>query len=111
MQIAVDSFYKEFYEGGHLNYALSCLATQGSFEAYHEWLKTEPVAMFRNNDDYSVVDKTIYYRQGNEEEEETYPITMIIYIGEDTIFHSAEASQSMFFKIVSKTNLEALYVD
>ncbi len=110
MTIAVDQFYKEFYEGGHLNYALSCLATQGSFEAYFEWLKTEPVAMFKNTEDYSVSDKTIYYRQGTEDEE-AYPITMIIYIGNDTIFHSAEASQSMFFKIVSETNLEALYVD
>ena len=110
MVLHVDEFYKEFYEQGHLNYAISCLAEQGSFDKYTEWLKTEPVAMFTNTEDWGMAGDDIVYKLG-EEDEEKYPIGMVIETPTDKILHSPEGSQSMFYKVMPQNKLTALYVD
>ena len=112
MKLTVIEDMKDFYGQGHLDYALTCMEEQGSFDKYASWLKTQPVATFTNDDEweYDEDTKNIGYMIGSEDEE-IFPVTLIIELNDDVIFHSALGSQSMFYKLNGDNSLKALYVD
>ena len=111
MKVLVDEFYKELYESGHLDYALSMLARQDSVDEWVEWLQHEPIAMFTNTEDYKRDDSHIVYDDGDHKPEK-YLISMIIELDNgDTLFHSAEGSQSMFYQLLPDDSVRAIYID
>ena len=113
MIVAVVEDAKDIYDRGFLNYALNIYAKVGSFKAWDEYLNTQPVCNWTNEVDYTIdtLDNTIIYKVGTEDEERYSP-TMVIQNGEEIVYHSLEASNSMFFKVDSTTaNVVALYVD
>ena len=113
MEVVTTPQHKALYESGFLNYALDCLVDAGSFDKYAEFLTTEPVMSFTNEDDWEIKDgKTIIYTDPDSNFKEFYEVSLVIGIGGDTILHSVEAGNSWFFKYIPGNNkIKALYVD
>ena len=104
--------YDDLYKSGFLDYALSCLEEQGSFTKYVEWLKTEPVAMFTNEDNYTKEGDFITYSDDDEDSQDIRShITMKIELNGKLIYHSLGQGGSFFFKKLDGNRLLALYVD
>ena len=112
----------EFYKQGHLDYVLTNLNKFDKISLWMEYLKHEPIAYFTNANDWTFEGTTIYYNRGTEDEE-VYEATMqIVLDGNKTeedeevhyseiLYHSIEASQSMFFQPIDDTHMRMIYVD
>ena len=111
MIVNVEEPYREFYEQGHLDFALRTYAQQGSFEKWAEYLLTQPVASFTNDTEWRLDGGKVVWEDEDGEREEYKP-TMVIENDGEVIFHCADGSQSMFYKLLEDgSTLIALYVD
>ena len=115
MTIAVHDKFKEQYETGFLNFALSTYMKFDTIEEWDNYLNTEPVANFINHKDYTLVHGTkdiplITYKAGTEDEEQYEPTAVITHSNE-IVYHSLYASPSMFFRHNPDSTITMLYVD
>ncbi len=103
--------HREWYEQGHLDYVLHNLQKQYAVEDWKEFLKHEPIGYFTDKKHWTIDNDIITYQ--DDEDEEVYQVSMTIELPNgETLLHSAEAPQSMFFHITHDNNkLEMIYVD
>lgn len=106
MLVDVDSFYKEYYEHGHMDYILGTIQEHDTIDEWISWLKTEPIGFFEDNENYTLEGHEIKYQ-----DEEVYAISMVVTHGQDVLFHSADGPTSMFYRLNDDDTITGIYVD
>jgi len=116
MVVKVNEEFRNFYEQGHLDFALHTYQEQGSLDNWEEYLLTQPVASFTNDTEwrYDPMTQEVIWEDG-ESDPEIYNVSLVIERDVDNakevVFHCANGSQSMFYKLLPDYRLKALYVD
>jgi len=111
MKLVITTGYEDIYKSGFLDYALSSCCTQQSFKAYAEYLKTQPVMSFTDEENWSLHNGTIMYSDSGQDEYYNITAEFTHPHSKERILHSVEAGSSWFFLVGEDSELTALYVD
>ena len=117
MTINIDPFFAEYYEQGHLDYAINEMARWNSVDEWVEYLKHEPIAFFQNTTEWTLVyngeENIVTWTdpEGSGEKEEHEVGMMIKMPNGDLLLHCPNGSASMFYQPGEDGTLRAIYID